>query len=113
MHPLVQMRDVWTLEDLEALDVQDWWRYEIIDGALVVSPSTGGDHELTGEDLRVALRPALPSGFVVVGPMGLDIPPTYLVPDLVVTERAVVRGASEPPPARRSCSRSRSSRPAR
>lgn len=39
------------------------------------------------------IRAALPPGFVVVGPMGVAMRPSYFVPDLVVAERAKVRGA--------------------
>ena len=45
MGPMVRMRDEWTVADLDALDVEDWFRYEIVDGALVVSPPTGRKHE--------------------------------------------------------------------
>ena len=89
---MVQMRDVWTIEDMLELDVPDWWRYEIVDGALVVSPPAGGDHELESEDLRAIVRAALPDGFVIVGPIGVTMRPSYFVPDLVVAERARVRG---------------------
>lgn len=93
MQPLVQMRELWTVDDVEALDVQDWWRYEIVDGALVVSPSTGGDHELAAEETRAAVRAALSTDQIVIGPMGVKIGRSYLVPDLVVTRRAGLRGA--------------------
>lgn len=98
MHALVPMRDVWTIADLDALDVQDWWRYEIVDGALVVTPVAGANHELTGGDLRKILWDAMPQGITVVGPLGVDIAPTYLVPDLVVAERAKLRNVQNLPP---------------
>jgi Uma2 family endonuclease len=93
------MRDVWTFEDVDALDVQDWWRYEIVDGGLVVSPSTGGDHGLAGEEVRAAICGALPPGAVVVGPMGVRMARSYLVPDLVVVQRERLRGARTLAPA--------------
>jgi Uma2 family endonuclease len=93
MHPMVEMRDVWTFEDVDALDVPDWWRYEIVDGGLVVSPSTGGDHELASAELRTAMHGALPGGTIVAGPMGVQMTRSYLVPDLVVVERERLRGA--------------------
>jgi Uma2 family endonuclease len=91
MQPTVRMRNVWTIEDVQALDVEDWWRYEIVDGALVVSPSAAGDHELASEEVRAAIRAALPAGFAIVGPMGVEIGRSYRIPDLLVTERARLR----------------------
>lgn len=90
MHPLA-LHDVWTVDDLDELDVEDWWRYEIVDGALVVTPTADGTHELASEDLRSLVRSALPDGLAIVGPLGVDIAPTYLVPDILVAERATVR----------------------
>lgn len=92
MHPLVQMRDVWTIEDVRALEVADWWRYEVVDGALVVSPAAAADHEVAGEELRAAIRAALDPELIVIGPMGLDLGTSYFVPDLLVTSRAGLRG---------------------
>lgn len=100
MQPTIPTRmEEWTFEDVDALDVPDWWRYEIIDGALVVSPSTGGDHELASEEVRAPVRQVLPGGLVIVGPMGVRIGRSYLVPDLVVAQRSRVRGAKVLAPA--------------
>lgn len=98
MQPMVQMRDVWTVADLQALDVEDWRRYEIVDGSLVVSPSTGGDHELVAEEIRASLRTALSEDLVVVGPMGVAVGRSYFIPDLVVAARADVRRTAVLPP---------------
>jgi Uma2 family endonuclease len=93
MQPLVQMRDVWTADDVRSLDVGEWWRYEVVDGALVVSPPPGGDHELASADLRAMLWDARPLGIVVVGPIGVELPGSYAIPDLVVTRRTQLRGS--------------------
>jgi hypothetical protein len=46
MSQLAQLHETWTLADLQQLpDDIDWRRYEIVDEALVVSPSAGIDHE--------------------------------------------------------------------
>ncbi|MGH3524257.1 MAG: Uma2 family endonuclease [Mycobacterium sp.] len=91
MQPMVRMRNVWTIEDVQALDVEDWRRYEVVDGSLVVSPSAAGDHELASEEVRAAIRGVLPSGLAVVGPMGMQIARSYRIPDLVVVERIRLR----------------------
>ncbi|TAM84344.1 MAG: Uma2 family endonuclease [Jatrophihabitans sp.] len=91
MQPTLQMRDVWTVADLEALDVEDWRRYEIVDGSLLVSPSPDRLHEFVGAQVRAALQAALPPGLLVLGPLGVRIGASYLIPDLVVAERAAMR----------------------
>jgi Uma2 family endonuclease len=99
VQPLVQMRDVWTVADVQTLDVDEWWRYEVVDGALIVSPSAGREHELVSAEIRAAIWQALPAGQVVVGPMSVAMSPSYFIPDLVVTERALMRGAEPLKPA--------------
>lgn len=99
MQPSVQMRDTWNSDDVRALDVSDWWRYEIVDGALVVSPSAAADHEVAGEELRAAIRAALDPELIVIGPMGLDLGTSYFVPDLLVTSRAGLRARAMLAPA--------------
>jgi hypothetical protein len=61
MQQFARLPDTWTIVDLELLPAGvGARRYEIIDGALVVSPTAGYDHELV--DLfgqgRLALGPA-------------------------------------------------------
>ena len=46
-----------TVDELNALELEDWFRDEIIDGALLVSPSPTPAHELVSEELRAAVRP--------------------------------------------------------
>lgn len=100
MHPTVQMRDVWTIPDLAELDVPDWWRYEILDGALVVTPSAGRAHEYAGEELRARIRAAQPDQWTVLGPIGVTVDTgSYFIPDLVVTDRTVLAGAGDLAPA--------------
>ena len=70
------MPQVWTFEDLQAFDVEDWRRYEIVDGALVVSPSTGFRHEVVSALVREVISVALPPEFIVVGPMAVDLAPS-------------------------------------
>jgi hypothetical protein len=88
--PTADAGRVWTFDDLLRLpeDV-DWRRFEIIDGALVVSPSPGLLHECVSEDVREALIAVLPAHLGVIGPMAVDLAPSYLIPDLVVVPRAL------------------------
>jgi Uma2 family endonuclease len=99
MQTLAGMRRSWTVQDLRELDVEDWRRYEIVDGALLVSPPPTGKHELTSEEVRAAIRGALPVGLAVIGPMGIGIERSYLIPDLVVAQRTRVRSVDHLDPA--------------
>ena len=92
---LADLPQTWTFDDLRRLlpedtdnDV-DWRRFEIIDGALVVSPSADLDHEYVIDQLRIALRPQLPGQLWVVGPAMVDLHPSYRIPDLLVLPQAM------------------------
>lgn len=90
MPQLADPHQDWTLEDLRRLALTDaetdldWRRFEIVDGALVVSPSASRPHEVISARLLAALAPAVPRGYDVVGPFWLDLSPSYRVPDLLV-----------------------------
>lgn len=100
MSALARLQQTWTFADLAALpDDVDWRRYEIIDGALVVSPSTGMRHEFVSQELRTILRTAGLPTFRVAGPIAVDLAPSYLIPDLVVVTDAVARSNVNPVPA--------------
>jgi Uma2 family endonuclease len=94
MHSTLDVSHVWTFADLQALpeDV-DWRRYEIVDGALVVSPSTAPLHEFASEQVRSVIRSALPGGYVVIGPIAVDLRPSHRIPDLVVVPMRVCESA--------------------
>lgn len=100
MQPLLDPPQVWTFADLQALpeDV-DWRRYEIVDGALVVSPSVNLRHEVVSENVRAALRAAGTPDFVVVGPMAVGLHPSYRIPDLIVVSAEVGATDINPVPA--------------
>jgi len=76
----------WTFDDLQSLPDESGWRFEIVDGALVVSPGPALRHEVVGELLRRCLHAALPPHVITVGPMAVDLAPTYRLPDLVVVD---------------------------
>lgn len=76
----------WTFEDLLLFSGQGG-RQEIVDGALVMSPSPGRRHETVSTLLRHALHHAVAPGRVALGPISVDMNPTYREPDLVVVDR--------------------------
>jgi Uma2 family endonuclease len=101
---LVEPHRVWTFADLDAWLPEyddagnqiDWRRFEILDGALVVSPSAAPRHEITTMRLAAALQPSVPSGYEVVGALGIDLgDTTYLVPDLVVVPTRIYFGEAK------------------
>lgn len=98
MSSLLDPLRVWTFDDLQALpdDGQndiDWRRYEIVDGALVVSPAAGVDHEYVLDRLRETLKAQVPVDLWASGPLGVDLDASYRIPDLVVLSRRLI-GAS-------------------
>lgn len=54
----------WTVDDIEALP-ESHHRYELTDGALVVSPSPSSLHQIVAARLLVALESAAPEPYVV------------------------------------------------
>ncbi len=86
-----------TSRDLEAMP-DDGNRYELIDGALVVTPSPSRRHQGVSERLHSALTSACPEGLrVLFAPLDFVIAEdTALQPDLVVVDAAVVRDERAP-----------------
>ncbi|MBB5786649.1 Uma2 family endonuclease [Jiangella mangrovi] len=80
----------WTFDDLLELPESDW-RFEIVDGGLLMTPGPGLWHESVSDFLRARLRAALPPGLRILGPVTVDIDPTFLIPDLMVLPHDVVR----------------------
>jgi Uma2 family endonuclease len=94
-----QLQRTWTFEDLQALpDDVGWRNFEIIDGALLVSPSTGMRHEFVSERLRALLREAGLPDFETVGPIAVDLHPSYRIPDLIVVAADTARQDVNPVP---------------
>ena len=75
----------YTVEDLEGMP-DDGHRYELIDGALLVSPAPGFRHQKIVAKLVVKLDPACPAGLhVLPAPFAVRPSPTLEVqPDLLV-----------------------------
>ena len=94
MSSVLQFDDdrVWTPADLEQLPEDiDWRRFEIVDGVLVVSPHATPRHDLAVAELIVALRPAVPGGYRVLGSAMIDLHPSYRVPDVTILAERVFR----------------------
>ncbi len=91
MQPTLEPARYWTYDDLvaEVPAEADWRRYEIVDGALVVSPPPAPDHEFVITHLAHELIPQAPVGASVVGASLIDMAPTYRVPDVTVVADSV------------------------
>ncbi|NEE00942.1 Uma2 family endonuclease [Phytoactinopolyspora halotolerans] len=86
----VERLEPWTFDDLLELP-ESPWRFEIVDGGLIMSPPPGVWHEGVSDAVRTALRNRLPSAYRALGPLAVDMHPTYLVPDLAVLRAEDVR----------------------
>ncbi len=73
----------WTEPDLH-LFPQDGHRYEIVDGALHVTPPADLTHNSVVDQVVLALRTAAPSGWWVCARLGIEIDTSNLVPDVTV-----------------------------
>ena len=89
-----------TRTDLEALP-DDGWRHELVDGALVMTPTPQWRHQSAVVQLLVALDAARPAHLrVVVAPFSVVLgPDTVVQPDLLVAPRSAISdtGLDGPP----------------
>lgn len=95
MQEMPRVVEAWTVDDLDGLPEDDGLRYELIDGALVVSPSPRPKHQRVSRELFLVLHGACPPGLeLFFAP--LDWQPDQwnsLEPDLlVVAKDDVVEG---------------------
>lgn len=82
----------WTEEAYQALPRDR--RIELVDGSLLVAPSTDERHAAAVAAVRAAVEAALPEGLEVSGPVALRLcPGRILVPDLVVSARGADPGS--------------------
>lgn len=81
-----------TIEDLEALP-EDGKRYELIGGAIVMTPSPIPAHQRVSRRLQDILEELCPDGYEVFNaPIDLDLPNgDRVVPDLVIVPDASVK----------------------
>lgn len=82
-----------TAADLEAMP-DDGHRYELIDGALIVTPSPAVPHQRVVGNLHVLLRAACSEDLeVMLAPLDITVSDiTVLQPDLLVAPRATLTG---------------------
>lgn len=80
----------WTEADLDDLD--EHWKYEIVDGRLLVSPRPVSRHALVVTDLSLALARVLRPGLACVAEVMLTLPTSSRVPDLIVAQRSDLSG---------------------
>jgi Uma2 family endonuclease len=81
---------VWTPEDL-ALLPEDGHRYEILDGALLMSPPPTSRHQLCAARIDRALARVAPAEFEVLQGVGVDLGDSMFVPDISVVLASVAR----------------------
>jgi Uma2 family endonuclease len=76
----------YTIEDLFGMP-EDGNRYEVLEGALIVSPSPDSWHQFFGDELRAAMQAAAPPGVSVITAITVRLGDdrTGLIPDIVVT----------------------------
>lgn len=93
MTDLIQMPHgrTFTAADLEAMP-DDGNRYEIIEGALIVTPSPAVPHQRVVGNLYVILRDGVPDALeVMLAPLDVTVSDlTVLQPDLLVATRAAL-----------------------
>lgn len=82
-----------TAADLETMP-DDGHRYELIDGALIVTPSPAVPHQRVVGNLHLLLRAACPDEFeVMLAPLDITVSEiTVLQPDLLVAPRTTLTG---------------------
>jgi len=86
---------VWTREERDALP-PDGSRHELLDGALIVTPSPGIPHQRMVVGLSRLLLASCPADLeVFFGPLDVTLASdTVLVPDLLVVHRSQATGAT-------------------
>lgn len=83
--------DGWTVDDLERLP-DDGLRYELVDGALLVTPPPPNDHNLFANELGYLLRGMLSRDWVVLAPGAVEFDVrNWRSPDLLVVRRKALQ----------------------
>ena len=87
-------RDLVTLEQWDALDLDEARRLELVVGGIVMTPRPRPLHQIVSMNLTQLIRTALPDSLVVLQEVEITVearfPPTVRDPDLVVVNRSVV-----------------------
>jgi Uma2 family endonuclease len=87
-------RDLVTLEQWDALELDEARRWELVEGGIVMTPRPRPLHQVVSGNLRQLIRAALPASLAVLQEVEITVearfPPTVRDPDLVVVNRSVV-----------------------
>jgi Uma2 family endonuclease len=84
--------DGWTVEDLELLPDDPPFRYELVDGTLVVSPPPPNAHNLFANELGYLLHEAVTREWRVLAPGAVEFDiRNWRSPDLLVVRREALR----------------------
>ena len=83
-----------TLEEWDALELDEARRWELIEGGIVMTPRPRPLHQVVSRNLSQLIRKNLPASLVVLQEVEVTVearfPPTVRDPDLVVVNRSVV-----------------------
>ena len=87
-------RDLVTLEQWDALDLDEARRWELVEGGIVMTPRPRPLHQVMSKNLTRLLDSRRPDSLVVLQEVEITVdarfPPTVRDPDLVVVTRIVV-----------------------
>lgn len=87
-------RGLVTLEEWDALELDEARRWELVEGGIVMTPRPRPLHQVVSGNLRQLIRENLPDSLVVLQEVEITVearfPPTVRDPDLVVVNRSVV-----------------------
>jgi Uma2 family endonuclease len=87
-------RDLVTLEEWDALELDEARRWELVEGGIVMTPRPRPLHQVVSRNLSQLIRTNLPESLVVLQEVEITVearfPPTVRDPDLVVVNRRVV-----------------------
>lgn len=87
-------RDLVTLEEWDALELDEARRWELVEGGIVMTPRPRPLHQVVSRNLSQLIRENLPTSLVVLQEVEITVearfPPTVRDPDLIVVNRSVV-----------------------
>lgn len=87
-------RDLVTLEEWDALELDEARRWELVEGGIVMTPRPRPLHQVVSGNLRQLIRANSPESLAVLQEVEITVearfPPTVRVPDLIVVNRSVV-----------------------
>ena len=87
-------RDLVTLEEWDALDLDEARRWELVEGGIVMTPRPRPLHQIVSKNLTRLLDDRRPDSLAVLQEVEVTVearfPPTVRDPDLVVVNRSVV-----------------------